>query len=325
MHCAATFSKSASMFKPCRMARKWWTFLFLALILASGGLYWTWREATLRLEAELARWSEALRAEGWQVSHGPPEHAGFPLGAALGLGNFSIRAPNGMGWQSEGVTLGLFAQDHRQLRLDLAGAQRLIHPRGFTEVQGRSLTARLRLDGQGGTLEGEALRFGEEVEALRLALNIFGTDFDLRAAGLVANGLPRLDSLQLTGRLTQPPGSSAAAWRAAGGTLSIGHGEARMGEATAQLRATITLDTQLQPEGRGTLTLIGVQEGVNAMVSAGLIAPNMVGPVRAGLSLAARVPAEGGPARVELPLELHNRRVTMARIPLGMFPAVNWR
>lgn len=313
------------MFKRCGMARKWWALLFLALIIAGGGFYWTWQEATLRLEAELARWTEARRAEGWQVAHGPPVRTGFPTGAALDLGNLSIRAPNGMGWQSEGATLGLFAQDHRQLRLDLTGGQRLVHPGGIVPVQSQSLTARIRLDGQGGTLEGEALRIGQGTEAMRLALNIFGTDFDIRAAGLMANGLPRLDNVQLTGRLTQPPGTSAAAWRAAGGTLSIGHVELRMGEATAQLRATIMLDGQLQPEGRGTLTLINVQEGVNAMVSAGLIAPNLVGPVRAGLLLAARVPAEGGPARVELPLELRNRRVTMARIPLGMFPAVNWR
>ena len=77
-----------------------------------------------------------------------------------------------------------------------------------------------------------------------------------------------------------------------------------MGEAVAQLRATLTLDAQLQPEGRGTLTLVGVQEGLNAMTNAGLIAPSMVGALRAGLMLSARVPPEGGPPRVELPLPL---------------------
>jgi hypothetical protein len=307
------------------MARKWWAFLLLALILAAGGLYWTWQEATSRLEAELASWSEARRAEGWQVAHGPPERTGFPLGAALNLDGLSIRAPNGVGWQSERATLGLFAQDHRQLRLDFLGAQRLIHPRGAMPVQSQSLTARLRLDGQGGTLEGDALRFGQELDVQRLAVNLFGTDFDIRGAGMIANGLPRMDSLQFTGRLTHPPGVSATAWRSAGGTLNIGHAELRMGEAMAQLRATINLDAQLQPEGRGNLTIIGVQEGLNAMVAAGMIAPNMVGALRTVLSLAARVPPEGGPARVELPLELRNRRVTMARIPVGVFPPLDWR
>ncbi|UPY37951.1 DUF2125 domain-containing protein [Sediminicoccus sp. KRV36] len=311
------------------MARKWWALFLLALILAAGGLYWTWHEATLRLEAELARWSEARRAEGWQVAHARPERTGFPLGAALKLDGLALRAPNGVGWQSERATLGLFAQDHRQLRLELTGAQQLIHPRGAMPVQSRFLTVRLRLDGQGGTLEGEGLRLGEGLELRRLAVNIFGTDFDLRGEGIVASGvspgLSRVDSLQLSGRLTHPPGSSAAAWRAAGGTLNIGHGELRMGDVAAQLRATITLDAQLQPEGRGNLTIIGVQEGVNALVAAGLLAPNMAGGLRTVLSLAARVPAEGGPARVELPLELRNRRVTLARIPLGIFPPLDWR
>jgi hypothetical protein len=60
------------------------------------------------------------------------------------------------------------------------------------------------------------------------------------------------------------------------------------------------------------------------MVTAGLIAPSMVGALRAGLLLSARVPPEGGPPRVELPLELRARRVTMARIPLGSVPPIEW-
>jgi hypothetical protein len=312
------------MFNPAGMARKWWALAFLALILAAGGLYWTWQGATSRLEAELARWSEARRAEGWQVSHGTPERAGFPLGAVLSLPELAVRAPNGVGWRSAGATLGVFPQDHRQLRLELTGAQQLVLPLGVMPVQSRSLVARLRLDGQGGTLEGDGLRLGEELAVQSLALNLFGTDFDVRAAGLAPARLPRLDSFQLTGKLNLPPGLSAAAWRAAGGTLSISHAEARLGEAAAQLRATLTLDAQLQPEGRGTLTLLGVQEGLNAMASAGLIAPSMLGALRAGLVLSARVPPEGGPARVELPMELRNRRVTMARIPVGVVPPIEW-
>lgn len=307
------------------MARKWWAFLLLALILAAGGLYWTWEQAAHRLETELARWTEARRAEGWVVVHTPPERSGFPFGAVLDMRNLAIRAPNGTGWQSERAALGLFAQDHRQLRLEFTGTQRLVYPQGSLPVQNRSLVARLRLDGMGGTLEGEALRFGPDVAVQSLAVSIVGTDFDIRGAGLVAPGVPRLDATQVTGRLTHPPGTSAAAWRAAGGTLSIGHAELRSGEATAQLRATITLDAQLQPEGRGTLTMINVQEGLNTLVSAGMIAPSMVGPIRTVLSLAARAPPQGGPPQVELPLELRNRRVTMARIPLGLVPPLDWR
>ncbi len=307
------------------MARKWWALLLLALTLGAGGLYWSWQEATSRLEVELARWSEAKRAKGWQIRHAPPERTGFPLGAALKLRDLALRAPNGLGWESEGGTLGLFARDRRQLRLDLTGAQRLVHPQGAMPVQSRTLVARLRLDGQGATLEGDGLRFGEDLAVQSLALSLFGTDFDLRAAGMAPSRLPRLDALQVTGRLTQPPGPSAAAWRAAGGTLSIGHAEARMGEAIAQLRATITLDARLQPEGRGTLTLVDVQEGLNTIVAAGLVAPGMLLPLRAGLILSARVPPEGGPPRVELPLELRNRRITMARLPLGVMPPIDWR
>lgn len=306
------------------MARKWWVFLLLALILAAGGLYWTWREATSRLEAELARWREARRAEGWQVSHAAPERAGFPFGAVLNLPGLAVRAPNGLGWQSGAATLGLFPQDHRQLRLELVGAQQLLLAREAMPVDSRGLVARLRLDGQGFTLEGDGLRFGQDLAVQRLAVNLFGTDFDIRAAGLAPARLPRLDSFQMSGKLNIPPGLSPAAWRAAGGALSIGHAEARIGEAVMQLRATLTLDAQLQPEGRGTLTLVAIQEGLDAAVQAGLVAPGMVGALRAGLLLSARVPPEGGPPRVELPLELRNRRLTMARLPLATLPPVEW-
>ena len=307
------------------MARKWWALLLPGPVLAAGGLFWMWQEATARLETELAHWSTARRAEGWQVAHAPSTRTGFPLSAALRVNGLRIAAPNGMGWQSERATLALFPQDHRQLRIDLTGAQTLHTPRGPTPVANESLVLRLRLDGQGGTLEGESLRIGDGFEARRLSASVFGTAIDLRADQLALPGAPRIDTLHLTGRATHPPGPTAAAWRALGGALNIERAEIRTGEVIAVLRATLTLDAALQPEGRGTLELSGVQEAVAGLTAAGLIPANVAPLLRTMMTLAARVPPEGGPPRVDVPLELRNRRITAARLPVGVMPALEWR
>ncbi len=325
LHRSVTFAKAMCRFKPLHMARKWWAYLFLILLVAGGGVGFIWQEATSRLETELGRWTEARRAEGWRITHAPPERAGFPIAASLKLSDLRILAPNGLGWHSERTTLALFAQDHRQLRLSFEGAQRLSHPRGEMPVLGDSLTARLRLDGQGGTLEGDALRFGQELALRRLSVDLFGWAMDLRGEQIVANGLPRIDTLHFTGRSLQPLGVTAAAWRAAGGTLSVERFELRSGQASALLSATITLDAALQPEGRGNLAVTNVAEVISLMTASGLIAPQAAPALRTVLGLAARVPPQGGPPRVELPLELRNRRLTAARLPLGVLPPLDWR
>ena len=141
----------------------------------------------------------------------------------------------------------------------------------------------------------------------------------------MANGIPRIETLHVTGRSLQPLGVTAAAWRAAGGTLSVERFELRSGQASALLSATITLDAALQPEGRGNLALTNVAEVISLMTASGLIAPQAAPALRTVLSLAARVPPEGGPPRVEVPLELRNRRLTAARLPVGILPSVDWR
>ena len=93
----------------------------------------------------------------------------------------------------------------------------------------------------------------------------------------------------------------------------------------ANLTATLTLDPALQPEGRGNLQLTGAQEAVTLLAQAGVIAPGQVGLLRTVLGLASRVPPEGGPPRLDAPLELRNRRLTAARLPITTLPAIEWR
>lgn len=307
------------------MARKWSAAVTLVVLGLVGGAYYVWQEATTRLEQELGRWTEARRAEGWRIAHAAPRRTGFPLSAALKLDGLRFDAPNGVGFESERATLGLFASDHSQLHLSFEGAHRLTHAQGSTPVQSASLGLRIRLDGAGGTLEGDRLRFGEEMEVQQFTASLFGLAVDLRANQLATAGLPRVEQMHVVGRATHPPTTTAAAWRAAGGAVNVERLELRAGSVIALLTGTLTLDAALQPEGRGTLALTNAQEAVATLAAAGLIAPNLVTPMRAVLGFAARVPPEGGPPRVDLPLELRNRRLTAARLPVGSMPAIDWR
>lgn len=307
------------------MAKKWLAALLVLIALAGGGAYFVWQEATARLESELANWVRARTAEGWRITLAPPVRTGFPLAAALRLDNLRIDAPMGLGWRAERATLGLYPQDPRQLRLTLDGAQTLVHLAGSTPIQQRSLAARIRLDGQGGTLEGEGLRIGELTAIDRVSAELFGTAVNIRANGFATQGLPGFDVVHVTGRLTRPPLATVAAWRNSGGAISIERGEFRTGEVVANLTATLTLDQALQPEGRGNLQLTGAQEAVTLLANAGVIAPNQAPVLRTVLGLAARVPPEGGPPRLDAPLELRNRRLTAARLPITTLPAIEWR
>ncbi|HZH45399.1 MAG TPA: DUF2125 domain-containing protein, partial [Roseococcus sp.] len=67
------------------MARTWWVLLALVL-LAGGACVAGWDMATRRMEAGLAAWSEARRAEGWRVAHVPAERVGFPFRPGLRIG-----------------------------------------------------------------------------------------------------------------------------------------------------------------------------------------------------------------------------------------------
>lgn len=307
------------------MAKKWLALFLVLLALLGGGAYFVWQQATDRLESELAAWVRARSAEGWRIALSPPVRTGFPLSAGLRLDNLRLDSPMGLGWRAERATLALHPQDLRQLHLTFDGEQALVHMNGSTPIRQRALAARIRLDGQGGTLEGEGLRIGESTEVGRLSAEVFNTAVNIRANGFGTEGLPRFDVVHVTGRLTRPPLATVAAWRDSGGALSVERGEFRTGEVIANLTATLTLDQALQPEGRGNLQLSGVQEAVTLLANAGMIVPNQVPVLRTVLGLAARVPPEGGPPRIDAPLELRNRRLTAARLPITTLPAIEWR
>ncbi|MBL6455743.1 DUF2125 domain-containing protein [Belnapia sp. T6] len=327
----------------------------LLLLLAGHGLLWLWLAG--RLEEGFAAWATARRASGWQVAHGPPERGGWPLSASLTLPGFRLSGgegllPGGIDWQAEAVTLRLAPPRLRELAVEMPGQHQLrLGPLAGPAVAQRLVATmpldqgpippEIRLGGSGLRLDateiGAArLRIGNHLEAREgeAAMTLTGgADAVLLPPGaspLVASLGRSLDRIGLDLVLDGPlPGRGsaagrAAAWRDAGGTLGLRSLELRWGPVTAGGEATLGLDDRLQPMGAGTLRLEGADAALNAAAAAGLLPPRNAFAVRAVVAILSRLPPEGGPPRLEVPLALERGQLNLARIPLARLPDWDW-
>jgi hypothetical protein len=336
--------------------------LLLALIGAGHAL--VWRSMASQLQDGFTAWTEGRRAQGWRVEHAPPVRGGWPLSATLTLSQFRLAGggatlPGGMDWQAEALTLRLSLPRLDRLVVEMPGRHRLrlaqaewpfaadrliaelpierhVLPReaaleaerlrvgtvsGTIEAQRAWLTVETRTT----AIEGEpAVSLHGEAEAVQLPAPAGTIPPLLASLGRTLQAL-RLD-LALTGPV--PPGRSPAtraeAWRDGGGTLELRGLELRWGPVSAASTATMTLDDALQPMGAGTLQLSGADEALDAAAAAGLLTPRGAGTARTVVRLLSRSPAEGGPPRLDVPLTLEDRTLTLARIPLIRLAAWDW-
>lgn len=331
--------------------------LLLALLGAGHALAWRWLGA--RLEEGLAAWAAARRAEGWQVEHGAPLRGGWPFAATLALPEFRLRGggatvPGGVEWQAESVVLRIALPRPGRLLVDLPGRNHLrLGEAGFPFAAERLRLAmpierealpseaaleaeRLRLGTAHGALELGRLQAeldtrlgaaaGEPAVALRGRAGEVALPPGLAAAPAVAMLGPVVQELGFDLALTGPappgrhPAARAEAWRAGGGTLAL-HGLAlRWGPVTANAAATLTLDEALQPMGAGALRLAGGAQAIEAAAAAGLVSPRSAATAQLMLRLMQRIPPEGGPPQLDVPLTLEGRVLSLARFPLLRLP-----
>jgi len=191
---------------------------------------------------------------------------------------------------------------------------------GGLRVGGFALSGlRLDLETHAAAGEGEpglALRGG--LDGLELPAPVAGLGGRLERAGLDA---------ALTGPLP-PPGrlrAQAVAWREGGGTLALRRLDLAWGPVAAALQATLSLDQALQPMGAGTLQLTGAAAALDALVAAGAVAPRGAGMARMMVGMLGRVPPEGGPPRIEVPVTLEQQRLGIAGLAVGRIGAWSWR
>lgn len=346
------------MIMPRSRRRRWWLLPLALLVLVALLHTVIWRGAADSLARGFDAWAGERRALGWTVRHAAPQRGGWPLSVSLTLPDFELAGgdrttPVGLQWQAEAVSLRVALLDWDKLLVAPGGRQRLelsghILPfaadrmqitlpleGGATPREGALEIDRLRLNSPWGAFDlargSLALRSRQSATEAEPALNV---ELSLRDLGLpVAGPGPlgqRLALVELDASLSGPlppirqPTQRAEAWRDAGGTLDLRRMELHWGPVTTRLSATGTLDEALQPMGAGQLQLLGAPEAIEAMVAAGLVNRGASGAMRTMAALLARPDPEGGPPVLELPVTLQERRIGLARLPLGRLPALEW-
>lgn len=324
--------------------------LLLLCVLAAGHAV-LWHALVTRLEGGFAAWVAAQKATGRLIGHGAPQRGGWPLAATLHVPAFE--------WTEGEAALSLAAVTLRleplrldRLRLDLPGQHSLRMGGTALPFAARRLAAEMPLEAaplpSEVLLSGEALAFGPvtlrrlalrftsqvaagaEAPAATLRASLEELTLPPEAGAAVATlgrtlALIELD-LALSGPL--PPGRASSAnvatWRDAGGTLTLHEFGLRWGDVVGNLRGRFGLDAALQPRGAATLRLSGADAVLQAATATGLLEPNNAGAARLVLRLMSRVPPGGGPPELELPMALEDRRLVVARMPLGQIPAWRW-
>lgn len=293
-------------------------------LFAAGLLVGAWYVAVARMEAGLAAWAEGKRAEGWALRHDAPQRTGFPWAAELLIPALVLETPARIGWESERVTLRLAVTDPFHAQADFTGRQALRSAGAAAPVQTEALALRVPLLGGETRLSAGRLALpGLAVAALEAHFGPGTLRADARA--LTWPGLPAFEEPRIVARLSTPWRGSAAAWRAAQGQLRVDEFTVRSGEVSLRLEAQLGLDAQLQPEGNGRMAVTNPTEALGVLTRAGVIPNNLVPTLRAVLALSARPPAEGGAPRLDLPLELRNRRLVAGRVPWVVLPPLDWR
>jgi hypothetical protein len=323
--------------------------LVAGLALASLGL-WAW--AVARVQAGFAAWRREAAAAGWTVRSGTMHRAGWPLAAELVLTDATLAAgpdllPGGAGWTAQRAVLHVAPWAPGTLLVRLEGAQQV---RAFGSAAATLLAARLTLTVNLGDpaapvrLDGSDLRFAPPLGGMSIGLLAAelpqGAGPPRATLSAEAIALPpgwplalgnRIASatvtLALEGALPPPSPDAAgraAAWQRAGGLLRVRHMALGWGPLGVTGTAALGLDPALQPDGTGTLRVVGFEPALSALAAGGVVRPSAAQAVRAVLTLLARTPEGGGTPEVTLPLTLHGGTLEVGGFPVARVPHWDW-
>lgn len=323
--------------------------LVVGLALVSLGL-WAW--AVAQVQAGLAAWTREAAAAGWTVRSRATHRAGWPLAAELVLTDATLSAgpdvlPGGAGWTAERAVLHVAPWAPGTLLVRLEGVQRVQafgSPAATLRAARLVLTVDLADPAAPVRLDGSDLRFAAPLAGMSIGLLAGelpqGAGPPRATLSAEAIALPQGWPLALGNRIasatvtfalegTLPPPSPdaaarAAAWRRAGGILRVQHMALGWGPLGVTGTAALGLDPALQPDGTGTLRVVGFEPALSALAAGGVVRPSAAQAVRAVLTLLARTPEGGGTPEVTLPLVLHDGTLEVGSFPVARVPHWDW-
>ena len=175
------------------------------------------------------------------------------------------------------------------------------------------------------TLTLQANRRGAAHVTAAAAINATGIDLPDNTRWPLGD---RIKSFGCAVDLTSPALSGAAvleqarAWRDWGGALSVHDVHLEWGPANLRAETRLGLDQNLQPQGKGSATVTGWSQTVDALAAGGTIPAGMAQTVKMVLGLMA--PGVSGQDTLTLPLTLKDRTLSVGKIPLTELRAIKW-
>ncbi len=333
----------------------WFAALLLALLaLAYAGL---WLHLAVGVQDRVLAWIEEQRARGMTVRYDSLESSGFPLAIRLHIANPGIGAPHAAlpwGWEGEHLQLLARPWSREAIQVRTWGQQMLAFPfagrmatHAGTLTEGRasarfsgSAMERLELSLHGLSLrpeppgrtdlavaEGKATAWRGDGAAWALSLSARELSLPWLQASPLSRTVQGLTAeAHLRGGLESGPLiESLENWRDGGGTVEIGEFALRHGPLRLSADGTLALDAGLQPIGAMTARITGFFETVDALKKQGLVKPRDAVTAKMVLGVLSRRPADGGPASLNLPLTLQERRLYAGPVGLLQVPEVDWR
>jgi hypothetical protein len=325
-----------------------------------GGYYAYWRTVAGALETGIAAWAAQQRALGNEVAFDWDGIRGFPFGFATTFREPAIRwhAPQAdFAWTGAALEAEMAPWNLRRIKVrsdgrhDAAlrtseGSEWRTSATGLTgvvELQPngtlRGVTLALRLPDLTQP-DGSVLAGAEATWSLELPQSP-PADFKapLAQVSLAARTIMPPQGTQvltegpvetlsfdatLKGPMPRAPLRQAlAAWRDAGGVMEVNGFGFAQGPLRLTGNATLALDSELQPEGAGTVTAAGLGETVELLIRDGIIPPDRALAARA-TAKALEKPGPDGRPQATIGLSLQNRTLRFGPVPLLTLQRIEW-
>lgn len=328
--------------------------IFIAvLILALTGYATWWYMLVEQTREHLDAWFADVRTAGHEASYDDLLITGFPSRIALDIQNLRFAHANGQ-WRINIPVAKAYGTPWQLTQIEGSIGvpvrienQRGDHVNAFTVVSASNSFV-VTLDGAGVVdlsmdefVIADAMS-SQSITADMLNLKLRGGDASIfMHASLAASGvtLPdpsmspfgeKITSLETDVDLVVAPTRVGTLpeqldiWRRDGGAIEVRRLSIRHGVLGLDGDGTITLDRNLQPEGAFGVSVSGFNPAIDALVAQGLVPEAESRLVKAALGLLAKVPPEGGPKRIEIPLTVQDQKLIAGPFPLMRIPRIYW-
>jgi len=322
-----------------RLKRRWLYIPFAVAGIVVFAYYLLWSAGAREMKAAVDDWVAEQREAGLTVSHGAIKAGGFPFFLRVHILEPDIASPDSWRWRGEKLSLDALPYDLNKLIFSPVGDQVVALNRygtwRATADDMRASIARDKLRGWVFSLniaDAKATREEDGAEASlgslvfdlapdtaasdTLTLTLAASAMQVKAAAESYDvaALQTVSSLSQTHLLNGV--DAGAAWRAAGGALTVTGLFIEIEETQVSAAGVIRLDENQYPAGVMNTEIANPAGFARMLGKAGALSHNEAEAAAAGLSLM----AFAGGGRIDAPIEMKNGRAEIAGVKIADLP-----